>query len=74
MKLSEHPRRDKGWIRIASYRYAVPLKNRQWSIYEGAWSDTGEDCIAGLTVIRDANNKPIRFNTLAEAKQRYGRG
>ena len=73
MKLSLNPRRDKGWILIAPYRYAVPLKNRKWTVYEGGWSGTGEDNIAGLTVIRDTNNKPVRFNSLDEAKQRYGK-
>ena len=74
MKLSLNPRRERGWVLIAPYRYAVPLKNGQWAIYEGGWSDTGEDSIAGLLVKRDTfNNKPLRFNSLEEAERRYGR-
>ncbi len=66
-------RKNKGWIQIAPYRYAVPLK-KQWTVYEGMWSDRGENCIAGLEVIRDnsTQNKPVRFNTLDEAIHRYG--
>ena len=73
MTLFSGSRARKGWILIAHYKYAVPLKNGNWTVYEGGWSDNGEDCIAGLTVIRDNNNKPIRFNTLDEAKQKYSR-
>ena len=74
MKLTSNPRRDKGWLLIAPYKYAVPLKNGQWTVYEGGWSDSGEDNIAGLTVSRDwFNNKPMRFNTFDEVQQIYGK-
>ena len=67
--LQSDSRARRGWIRIAHYKYAIPLKNGQWTVYEGGWSGSGEDCIAGLMVIRDSNNKPVRFNSLEEARQ-----
>ena len=66
-------RKERGWVLIAPYRYAVPLKSGKWTVYEGGWSDKGEDYIAGLSVIRDSfNNKPVRFNSFDEALKNLG--
>ena len=68
--LRSDSRERKGWIIIAPYTYAVPLKNGQWTVYKGGWSSNGEDSTAGLEVVRgDSSNKPVRFNSLEEARQ-----
>lgn len=62
-------RAKRGWVLIAPYTYAVPLKNGQWAVYQGGWSCNGEDSTTGLAVRRDSKERPVRFRSLEEASR-----
>ena len=64
--IRSNTRELKGWIQVAQYKYAVPLKNGKWTIYEGCWGNNAEDNIAYPEVVRDSNKKPARYNSLEE--------
>jgi len=56
-------REDQGLYYLGRYCYARELRNGQYSLYEGAWSDRGEDNTAGLSVVRDKEGRPKRFKS-----------
>ena len=66
-------REDNGLTYLGRYKYARQLKMGGYSLYEGAWSDRGEDNTAGLEVVRDSNGKPLRFDTLEDVQSHVGR-
>ncbi|MEE9303197.1 MAG: hypothetical protein V3U84_05365 [Thiotrichaceae bacterium] len=54
-------RAERGFYYLGRYCYAHRLKNGIYSLYQGAWSDRGEDSTSGLEVVRDDNGNALRF-------------
>lgn len=62
-------RDSQGYIYLGRYQYAKKLKRGGYSLYEGMYSDRGEDRTSGLEVVRDNNRVPLRFNGLEDIKK-----
>ena len=57
-------RRAQGYIYLGKYCYAKKMKSGKYHLYEGAWSEKGEDGVAGLYVWRDDHAKIKEFDSI----------